>query len=200
MIVATGVTVEYGSTVALDKVTCEVVAGRLLAVTGASGAGKTSLLWSIAGLVPLRSGAVEVADGASTHLIPQGNGLVSVLTARENVTVPLLSAGCDVEEATRRADAALERLGVDGQAEQLTEQLSGGQRQRVAIARGVAMRPAILLADEVTSDLDSANRDLVLDLLREEARRGAAVVFATHDPEAAEHCDEELHLVDGRAS
>lgn len=200
MIVATDVTVHYGATVALDRVSCEATAGRLLAVTGASGAGKTSLLWSIAGLVPLRAGSVDVAEGASTHLVPQDNGLVSVLTARENVTIPLLAAGCGPKEAKRRAEESLIRLGVESQGEQLTEQLSGGQRQRVAVARAIAMRPSVLLADEVTSDLDGVNRDLVLTVLRDQAEQGAAVLVATHDIEVAEYCDDELHLVDGKAS
>lgn len=198
MIRAAEVTVAYGRTVAVDRVTCSAEAGSILAVTGASGAGKTSLLWALAGLRPVTSGVVEWAAGTSVQLIPQGNGLVSVLTARENVTVPLLAAGFDVAEAEQRADAALDRLGVKGQSRQQAEQLSGGQRQRVAIARGVAMRSAVLFADEVTSDLDGVNRDLVLEVLRETADAGSAVVFATHDPEAARWCDHELHLVDGR--
>lgn len=79
------------------------------------------------------------------------------------------------------------------------EELSGGQQQRTAIARGLALRAAVLLADEVTSELDAANRKLGLELLRAEADRGAAVVLATHDPEAAAVCDAEIHLVDGSA-
>jgi putative ABC transport system ATP-binding protein len=94
---------------------------------------------------------------------------------------------------------SLERLGLSGQADQLVEGLCGGQQQRAAIARGLARRGQVLLADEVTSELDAANRQKVLDLLRAEARRGAVVVFATHDPDAAAACDAELHLVDGRA-
>ena len=202
MITVTDLSVHHGSTMALAEVSFATPAGRLLALTGASGAGKTMLLWSIAGLITPRTGTVsfhdEPIDGDGVSLIPQGNALVSVLTARENITVPLLAAGVEPDEATERAVAALERLGVEGQARQLVEQLSGGQRQRVAIARAIAARPRILLADEITSDLDARNRDLALEVLRQEADGGAAVVFATHDPEAAAYCDAQLHLVDGR--
>ena len=138
------------------------------------------------------------AVAAGVHLIPQGNGLASVLTAHENAAVALLAAGVEATEAAERADAALEELGVAAQAEQLAEELSGGQRQRVAIARGLAMRSTVLLADEVTSDLDTENRDRVLQLLRQEAARGAAVVFATNDIEAASLCDTRIHLSDGK--
>jgi putative ABC transport system ATP-binding protein len=202
MITVTDLSVRFGSTVALEQVSFSTPAGRLLALTGASGAGKTTLLWSIAGLITPDTGTVAFGDepiaAEQVSLIPQGNALVSVLTASENVTVPLLAAGGDPAEVTQQATAALERLGVEGQAGQLVEQLSGGQRQRVAIARAVAARPRILLADEITSDLDARNRDLALEVLRHEAERGAVVVFATHDAEAAAYCDARLHLVDGR--
>ena len=92
---------------------------------------------------------------------------------------------------------SLDWLGLADQADQLVEELSGGQQQRTAMARGLALRGDVLLADEVTSELDAQNRQRVLDLLRAEADRGAAVVFATHDPEAAAACDAEIHLLDG---
>ena len=111
----------------------------------------------------------------------------------------LLAGGASPTEARRVTAECLERLGLSGQADQLVEELSGGQQQRTAIARGLALRGAVLLADEVTSELDAGNRQKVLDLLHAEAERGAAVVFATHDPEAAAACDAELHLTDGRA-
>ncbi|HZE40528.1 MAG TPA: ATP-binding cassette domain-containing protein [Stackebrandtia sp.] len=199
------ITVRYRKTVALRGVSASVAPGELLAVTGASGAGKTTLLWTARGLVAPDSGTVTVQgeppddldDDNRVVLIPQGNGLASVLTARENVAVALLAAGWKPADATARAGELLDELGVGGQTEQLAEELSGGQRQRVAIARGLALRGSIVLADEVTSDLDVDNRDHVLDLLRAEAERGAAVVLATHDSEAAEACDSRLHLKDG---
>jgi putative ABC transport system ATP-binding protein len=132
-------------------------------------------------------------------LIPQDSGLAAVLTAQENIQVSLIAGGAGTQEARRTTADALDRLGLSGQADQLVEELSGGQQQRAAVARGIAMRGHVLLADEVTSELDAANRQRVLDLLRGEARRGAVVVFATHDPEAAAVCDAELHLADGTA-
>ncbi|MEV0271650.1 ATP-binding cassette domain-containing protein [Hamadaea sp. NPDC050747] len=178
--------------------------GRIIAVTGPSGAGKTTLLWTLAGLIRPQAGEVT-ADGEPLRgrrdaiergvaLIPQGNGLEATLTASENVLLPLIAGGVPGEEAEARTTTALERLGLTGQADQLVEELSGGQQQRTAIARGLAANAKVLLADEVTSELDAVNRRLVLELLQEECRRGVAVVFATHDPQAAEACDEVVAL------
>jgi putative ABC transport system ATP-binding protein len=193
----------------LHGVSVTAMPGLMLAVTGPSGAGKTTLLSALAGLVRPVAGTVTV-DGAPLRdrdhavarrivLIPQDNGLAAILTAEENLQVALIAVGTAPMEARRATAESLERLGLSGQADQLVEELSGGQQQRTAIARGLALQGEVLLADEVTSELDAANRQRALELLREEARRGAAVVFATHDPEAAAFCDAELHLVDGRA-
>jgi putative ABC transport system ATP-binding protein len=133
-------------------------------------------------------------------LIPQDNGLAAILTATENVTVAMIATGASTAEARRGTAESLDKLGLSAQGDQLIEELSGGQQQRVAIARGLALRGDVLLADEITSELDAANRQRVMELLRAEANRGAAVVFATHDPEAAAACDRELHLVDGVAT
>jgi len=194
----------------LRDVTVAARPGEILAVTGTSGAGKTTLLAAMAGMLPPRSGRVLV-DGAplgdrdhavrlKVVLIPQDNGLAAILTAAENITVAMIATGASTAEARRGTAESLDRLGLAAQGDQLIEELSGGQQQRTAIARGLALRGDVLLADEVTSELDAANRQRVLELLRAEARRGAAVVFATHDPEAAAACDRELHLVDGAAT
>ncbi len=205
------VTVGYGKgEPVLREVSAVVAPGRVLAVTGPSGAGKTTLLATMAGLLRPSAGGVSV-DGEDLRdrdqavarrvvLVPQDNGLAAILTAAENVQVVLLAGGATPAEARRTAAESLDRLGLTGQADQLVEELSGGQQQRTAIARGLALRGDVLLADEVTSELDAQNRQRVLDLLRAEADRGAAVVFATHDPEAAATCDAELHLRDGVAA
>jgi len=132
-------------------------------------------------------------------LVPQDNGLAAILTAGENIQVALIARGATPAEARRVTVESLDQLGLTGQVNQLVEELSGGQQQRTAVARGLALSGDVLLADEVTSELDATNRQRVIDLLRAEAERGVAVVLATHDPDAAAACDAELHLVDGRA-
>lgn len=205
---ADSLTVRFGEVVAVRDVGLRVTGGELVAVTGPSGAGKTSLLGALAGLYPPSSGTVSV-DGApladrddaaarDVVLIPQGNALVGVLTALENAAVPLIDRG--VAEAQARSRSALDSVGLGEALGQLVEELSGGQQQRLAVARGLAQRGAVVLADEPTSELDAANRALVMRLLRAEAARGAAVLVATHDPEAAEICDAELRLDEGQPS
>jgi putative ABC transport system ATP-binding protein len=209
-IVARDVHVAYAGHEVLAGVDLRAVPGRMVAVTGPSGAGKTTLLWSLAGLVTPDRGEVEVdgvvprdrdmTSAAGVVLIPQDNALASVLTAAENVLVPLLAAGVEPPEATRRTTEALESVGLGAAGNQLIEELSGGQQQRVAVARGLAQQGSVVLADEPTSELDAVNRARVVALLRAEAGRGAAVVLATHDPDAAAECDAELHLDAGEAT
>jgi putative ABC transport system ATP-binding protein len=194
----------------LRDVSVTIRPGELLAVTGPSGAGKTTLLAAMAGLLPPVGGRVLIDGeplGGRDHavslgvvLIPQDNGLAAILTAAENIAVAVISTGGTPAEARRGTAESLERVGLTGHGDQLIEELSGGQQQRTAIARGLALAGDVLLADEVTSELDAANRQRVIELLRAEATRGAAVVLATHDPEAAAACDRELHLADGEAT
>jgi putative ABC transport system ATP-binding protein len=209
-IVARDLHVDYNGHDVLAGVDLMARPGQMVAVTGPSGAGKTTLLWALAALVIPARGEVRV-DGsvprnrdetaaAGVVLVPQDNALASVLTAAENVIVPLLAAGVAPDAAAQRADAALESVGLGAAGSQLIEELSGGQQQRVAVARGLAQRGSVVLADEPTSELDAANRARVVALLRAEADRGAAVVLATHDPEAAAECDAELHLDAGEAT
>ena len=194
----------------LADVTLDAHAGRVLAVTGSSGSGKTTLLSVLGGLVRPDSGEASY-DGqpvgtrtgeprTGTAFVLQSYGLVPSLTAEENVAIALRARKVPPGDDVRRAHAALARVGVADLAERLVTELSGGQLQRVAVARALAVEPDVLLADEPTSELDEHNRDLVVAEIRAEAERGAVVVLATHDPEVAAMCDEELHLVDGRVA
>jgi putative ABC transport system ATP-binding protein len=181
---------------------------------GPSGAGKSSLLWALAAAIRPAAGSVggtvlvdgsvltdrEGAARAGVVLVPQGNGLGGTLSAEESILVPLLALGVPAHEALRRVDDSLARVGLAESGRHLVDQLSGGQQQRVALARAFALRPAVLLADESTSDLDAENRGRMIAALREEAARGASVVLATHDPEAAAETDATLALDEGVAT
>jgi putative ABC transport system ATP-binding protein len=208
---ATGLSVTYGDTVAVQPIDLRVPAGRMLSVTGPSGAGKSSLLWALACAIRSEAGSVtgtvrvdgsaltdrEGAARAGVILVPQRNGLASSLSAEESILVPLLALRVPAREASRRVTDSLERVGLAEFGRHLVDQLSGGQQQRVALARGFALGASVLLADESTSDLDATNRELMIAALREEAARGASVVLATHDLEAAAETDATLALDEG---
>jgi len=207
-LVATDLSVEYagrrGPLRALQPLDLELAAGTFLAVTGPSGAGKSSLLWALGGALRPATGIVTVAGEQVTDreraaslgiaLIPQGNGLAGSLSAEENILVPLLTRRVEPAEALRRTSAALELVGLADSYRHLVDELSGGQQQRVALARALAQQPRVILADESTSDLDAGNRARMIGALRRETQRGAVVVLATHDPEAAAEADAELAL------
>jgi putative ABC transport system ATP-binding protein len=209
-----GLSVRYGELVAVHPLDLHVPAAQVLSVTGPSGAGKSSLLWALArairpavaavsGTVSVDGALLEDKDAAARAgvvLVPQTNGLAATLSAEESILVPLLALGVPAPEALLRVEEALVRVGLAESGRHLIDQLSGGQQQRVALARAFALRPAVLLADESTSDLDAGNRELMMAALREEAERGASVVLATHDPEAAAQTDVNLALDEGIAT
>ena len=211
------VSVRYGDVVAVDGASAAAEPGQVTAVTGHSGAGKTSLLWAIGGLLDdgQSSGSITLGDKAigderssreaGAVLIPQGSALAEVLTARDNITVPLVAAGMRGAEASALADRTLAAVGLDEHGGHLAEELSGGQRQRVAVARGLALSSlrletgsVVLIADEPTSELDHDTRERVVALLQDVARRGGTVLLATHDPEVADVAAARWHLDDGR--
>jgi len=188
-----------------------VAEGTMLALTGPSGSGKTTLLHLLGGLVAPTAGEV-VALGTRLGVLDRGGraafrrehvsvvsqqlGLVPFLTGRENVELALAARGITSAEAYERAVEALEAVGLAERLHLRASRLSAGERQRVAVARALACRPRILLADEPTARLDEANALAVATLLhRAAAEDGAAVVCATHDPLLAEQADEELSLV-----
>jgi ABC-type lipoprotein export system ATPase subunit len=206
---ASGLSRRYGATVVFEDVSLELHAGRLHAVTGPSGSGKTTLLHLLAGLQLPDSGTVTVDGTELTALdragraklrrdkiayVGQQTGLVPHLSALENVELTLALRGRD--ETRAEALAALDSVGLAERATQRVARLSQGERARVAIARAVATRPLVLLADEPTSRLDGANAISVAILLARLARdTGAAVVCATHDPLVIEQSDADIALV-----
>jgi putative ABC transport system ATP-binding protein len=192
----------------LSRVSVSVHPGERLAVTGPSGSGKTSLLTLLAGLDTPSSGEVYIdgirltgvaGPGQGVALVLQGYGLVSLLTASENIEVALRAAGRAPSEAVAAAREALGQVGLGTHADHLVEELSGGQQQRTAVARALALRPRLLIADEPTAELDPTSRAITLTRLFEVATGGGALVLATHDPEVAARCDRILDLRPGAA-
>jgi putative ABC transport system ATP-binding protein len=196
----------------LADVSLEIPARQFVAVAGPSGSGKSTLLGLIAGLDRPTAGSITVGGVEITRLsedalarfrldtvgyIFQSFHLVPTLTAAENVAVPLELAG--ERDALPRARALLGDLGLGERGEHYPVQLSGGEQQRVAVARAVARRPPLLLADEPTGNLDSATGKQIIDLIVGLNRAlGSTLVLVTHDPALAAHADRLISLRDGR--
>jgi putative ABC transport system ATP-binding protein len=201
------VVVERGGLRLLTDVTVEFVPGRITAVSGPSGSGKTTLLSVAGGLLQPTSGtasfgALPVWQGSGDPIpelvfVLQVYGLIPILSARENVALAIRARGVSLTEAEDRADAALGRFDLIDLGNRQVEELSGGQMQRVALARALVVGAEVILADEPTSELDEGNRDRVLAELREEARRGAIVVIATHDPSVVAASDAHVSIDEG---
>jgi len=209
-----GVGKSYGARAVLSEISLSVRPGERLALTGPSGSGKTTLLNCLGGVDRPDAGAISVGDVRIDRMdnaalarvrrerigtIFQFFHLLSTLTVAENVELPLQLLRVPLAERVGRVHALLVRVGLADRASALPSQLSGGEQQRVAIARALVHRPALLLADEPTGNLDSANGANILALLREltdEAR--PALVLVTHSEEAAAICHRRLHLRDGR--
>lgn len=200
-----------GQVEVLRGVSFDLERGASMALTGESGSGKSTLLHIVAGLERADSGRISVAgqdmtaarDGAQARmrrgqvgLIFQQFNLIPSLTVGANLAFQARLAGCHDAGFTDRL--AL-RLGLEGLLQRYPEQLSGGQQQRVAIGRCLAARPALVLADEPTGNLDEATGDAVLTLMLElTAETGAALLLVTHSPRLAARCDRRLHLRKGR--
>src|SRR5215469_6429349 len=204
-----------GGTVALDDVSVDVGSGELVALIGPSGCGKSTLL-NLVGCIDLPdSGEVRIDDVSTSSLsddeltglrrdrigtVFQFFNLLPTLTLRENVALPLVLQNRNGSDVRRRVDAALEAVGIMDRADALPANVSGGQLQRAAIARAIVHEPAIVLADEPTGNLDSHNGEIVLSILVELAKRGQAILMATHSADAAARAKRQIHMRDGRIS
>ena len=196
----------------LRGITMNVARGETVGLVGPSGSGKSSLLMLMGGLERATSGEVTALgrdlttmneDGLARFrrgnmgVVFQSFHLIPTMTALENVALPMELAG--VGDAFARAEAELRAVGLGARMEHFPRQLSGGEQQRVALARAAAPRPAILLADEPTGNLDGVNGAAIMDLLfglRD--RHGATLILVTHAPELAARCDRVVRLADGR--
>jgi putative ABC transport system ATP-binding protein len=206
-------TTEEVETHALSEVHFDIRKGEFVCIAGPSGCGKSTLL-SILGLLDTPTDGSytlngKPVSGLNLHerarirnreigFIFQSFNLIGDLTVFENVELPLVYRGMSVGERRTRALGVLEAVGMSHRAKHLPSQLSGGQQQRVAVARALVGNPAIMLADEPTGNLDSANGESVMELLKELHQRGNTICMVTHDSRFADAADRTVHLFDGR--
>jgi putative ABC transport system ATP-binding protein len=214
MLVVENLSKRYGTRSILDGVALSVSAGEYVAIVGESGAGKSTLLNLIAGLESPDAGTIAIDgadiaaldDNARTRLrrakvgfVFQAFHILPQLTLAQNVEVPLVLSGMDAQERTSRAQAMLEAVGLGARGTSAPAELSGGELQRVALARALVHRPALVLADEPTGNLDPETASNTLALIANEIRaRGAAGILVTHSSAAAAKCDRILRLDAGR--
>jgi putative ABC transport system ATP-binding protein len=198
---------------ALAGIHMQIKRGEYVSISGPSGCGKSTLLAILGLLDTPTSGTFVLNDRPVQDLkmserarirnreigfIFQAFNLIGDLTVYENVELPLTYRGMPSAERKKRVHEALERVGMLHRVKHYPSQLSGGQQQRVAVARALGGEPSILLADEPTGNLDSANGEAVMELLRDLHRSGATICMVTHDPRYARYAERSIHLFDGR--
>lgn len=199
---------------ALNAVNLAVQEGEFLAIMGPSGSGKSTLLYLLGGLDKPTSGKVWLQNSDMFSLndddlsrlrrtelgfVFQFFNLIPVLTAQENVAMPLLLEGVPRPEAMKQAQAALARVGMADRSTHRPSELSGGQQQRTALARALVAKPAVVLADEPTGNLDSRSSDEVIQMLRQTVDKlGQTLILVTHDPRVAAYADRIVFLKDGK--
>ncbi len=199
---------------ALEDVSFDIPVGEFLAVAGPSGSGKSTLLNLIGCIDTPTSGRIQIEDQETTRLdakqlsalrrrkigfVFQTFNLIPVFTAFENVEYPLLLQGLQMAERLRRVREALDAVGLSERMHQRPDLLSGGERQRVAVARAVVHRPALVLADEATANLDTRNATQLIDLMRRLNRDlRVTFLFSTHDQRLLDRADRVLWLCDGK--
>ena len=197
----------------LKGVDFEMKKGDFIALTGKSGAGKSTLLYQLGLLDDFDSGELYI-DGVDTHSMDstektkfrlnnlgyvfQDYALLPELTASENIMVPLLMQGLSKKEAEQIAVNTLEKVGLKEKVNNLPSQMSGGEQQRVSVARAIANEPKILFADEPTSNLDTLNSKIVLDLFKELNKKGQTILLITHEMEYTKYADKVIKMVDGK--
>lgn len=197
----------------LKDVCLDVEQGEYLAIMGPSGSGKTTLM-NMIGCLDVPTKGFYTLDGKPIHdqddnalaeirnkyigFVFQNFYLLPKMNALDNVALPLLYAGVPLKERRRRAQAALEMVGLEDRMNFFPNQLSGGQCQRVAIARAMVGEPKLLLADEPTGALDTAAGGQIMDIFRELSNRGVTIIMITHEHAIAERADKIYHILDGR--
>jgi putative ABC transport system ATP-binding protein len=198
---------------ALAGIHMDIKKGEYVSISGPSGCGKSTLL-AILGLLDTPTDGQYILNdkpvaglkmqerarirNREIGFIFQAFNLIGDLTVYENVELPLTYRGTPSSERKKLVHEALEKVGMSHRVKHYPSQLSGGQQQRVAVARALVGSPSVLLADEPTGNLDSANGEAVMDLLRELHRNGATICMVTHDPRYARFADRSIHLFDGR--
>ncbi len=198
---------------AVRGIDLEISTGEMVAIMGPSGCGKTTLLNILSGIDDPSAGQVIVAGkplfgisddertdlrGKEMGFIFQKFHLLDVMSAVENVEIPLLLLGENPDEARTKSMLALEKVGLEDRSEHRPAELSGGQQQRVSIARAIVHNPSVILCDEPTGNLDSTTSEQVMSLLSDLNNAGSTLVIVTHDNEIAKRCSRIIQINDGR--
>ncbi len=197
---------------ALKKISFSVPPGQFLAITGMSGSGKSTLLYQLSLLDNPNQGTILI-ENVDTSLLTseervsfrlknlgyifQDYAILPMLTAKENVMMPLLMQGVDENIAQKKAEEALSKVDLQDRLDNLPSQLSGGQQQRVSIARSIVHNPKILFADEPTANLDTESSEKVLDIFLNLHKQGQTIIMVTHEPEYAKLAERNIELRDG---
>jgi putative ABC transport system ATP-binding protein len=200
-------------TTALDNISISIDKGEFVAIMGPSGSGKSTLM-HILGALDLPSSGQYILDGKNVEkltddqladirnrkigFIFQAYNLLPRTTALKNVMLPMAYAGIDKEERLAKAKKYLEMVGLNNRMEHTSNQLSGGQQQRVAIARALVMNPAILLADEPTGNIASAQAEEIMAIFQKLNNEGHTIVMITHEPDIGQHAKRIIYIRDGK--
>ncbi|HIL65919.1 MAG: macrolide ABC transporter ATP-binding protein [Methanobacteriota archaeon] len=198
---------------AVRGIDLQINQGEMVAIMGPSGCGKTTLLNMLSGIDDPSAGQVMVAGkplfgisddertdmrGSQMGFVFQKFYLIEVLSSVENVEIPLMMQGISADDCRIQAMEALERVGLGDRGAHRPAELSGGQQQRVAIARSFVHKPAVILCDEPTGNLDGKTSDQIMELLCELNSQGATIVIVTHDVDVANKCSRIIEIIDGR--